>query len=322
METNLKYFLAVARELNITQTAKKLYISQQSLSTHIKKLEKSYNTRLFNRKPCLSLTPAGEMLANTLEQIRVLEEGLLDQINSMNQKFRGILNVGISHSRASVLMPYVIPTFKKKFPYVDVVLHDNTTLEGLETRLTRGYLDMFIGITRKLESDNQVDVVSFGKEGFYIVISHNLMEQYWPDVVQNPNAISPEHLMRVPVILNTKEELGYKIYTPYLTDRDIELSPTFCCDDSYLRIMMCSQNLGATIVVEAMRCHVDNFNAQNRHENFLYCFPLLDLTTPSVLAYHKQMFLTEYARTFIRLVTEETFRLLQKKPCRIGRVIN
>ena len=46
---NLQYFLAAAEEKNITHAARKLYISQQSLSGHIAKLEEELGVSLFQR---------------------------------------------------------------------------------------------------------------------------------------------------------------------------------------------------------------------------------------------------------------------------------
>ena len=45
---NLEYFLVAAEELNFTRAAKRLYISQQSLSNHISNLEKEFDVILFN----------------------------------------------------------------------------------------------------------------------------------------------------------------------------------------------------------------------------------------------------------------------------------
>ncbi len=47
--TQIKYFLAVARTLNFTEAAKKLYISQPALSKQINVLEKELNMLLFIR---------------------------------------------------------------------------------------------------------------------------------------------------------------------------------------------------------------------------------------------------------------------------------
>ena len=48
---NLEYFLVAAEELNFTRAAKRLYISQQSLSNHISNLEKEFDIALFHLHP-------------------------------------------------------------------------------------------------------------------------------------------------------------------------------------------------------------------------------------------------------------------------------
>ena len=58
----LYYFVELARELHVTNTAQKLYISQQNLSQHIQRLEQYYGVSLFHRKPKLALTYEGEQL--------------------------------------------------------------------------------------------------------------------------------------------------------------------------------------------------------------------------------------------------------------------
>ena len=47
---NLEYFLVAAEELNFTKAAKRLYISQQSLSNHISNLEKEFGTEYAGEK--------------------------------------------------------------------------------------------------------------------------------------------------------------------------------------------------------------------------------------------------------------------------------
>lgn len=59
---NLHYFMVCAEELNFTRAAKRLFISQQSLSNHIKKLEEEYGVLLFNRGTHITLTEAGSCL--------------------------------------------------------------------------------------------------------------------------------------------------------------------------------------------------------------------------------------------------------------------
>lgn len=305
MENNLKYFLVVAEELNISRAAKRLFITQQSLSMHIKKLEETYHTTLLNRKPHVSLTPAGEMLASTLEQIRLLEDGFSNRLSSMIQDSHGILNIGISHSRANIIMPEVIPAYKKIYPNVDVVLQYDSTIENLENRLVRGYVDLFIGITQI--SNESIGVVPLRDEELYVVISRNLFtKRVLPKIRERKerSGIDFSCFSEIPFMLNTEEELSYKIYNRFFEKHGASPHSIFSCNDSHLRTAMCANDIGATMMVELMLRHVHRHNAISGQNNPLYYFPVVGLNIPSILAYHKKMFLSEYTRQFINMVAE------------------
>lgn len=64
---NLQYFLLLSEELNFNNTAKKLHVTQQTLSGHIKKMEHSLGVKLFNYGPPLEITPAGLLLKTHAE---------------------------------------------------------------------------------------------------------------------------------------------------------------------------------------------------------------------------------------------------------------
>ena len=70
---NLEYFLAAAEELNFTKAAKRLFISQQSLSNHISNMEKEFDVILFNRTNPLTLTYAGQALKKRAQQLLALK---------------------------------------------------------------------------------------------------------------------------------------------------------------------------------------------------------------------------------------------------------
>ena len=59
---SLEYFLIAAEELNFTRASERLFITQQALSSHIKRLEEEYNIQLFERRPALHLTLEGEQM--------------------------------------------------------------------------------------------------------------------------------------------------------------------------------------------------------------------------------------------------------------------
>ena len=82
---HLKYFLMVAEELNITRAAERLYISQQSLSSHISNMERELNVKLFTRSPKLALTYAGDQLVQTATQIIDLYSQYLSKVGDINR---------------------------------------------------------------------------------------------------------------------------------------------------------------------------------------------------------------------------------------------
>ena len=59
---NLEFFLILSEELNFNIAAKKLHITQQTLSGHIRKLEIHFGTKLFKYGPPLEITPARSAL--------------------------------------------------------------------------------------------------------------------------------------------------------------------------------------------------------------------------------------------------------------------
>ena len=72
---NLRYFVVVAEELNVTRAAEKLHMSQPPLSAQIKSLEEELDTKLFVRgKRHLKLTESGQLLYRRAKEILSLSE--------------------------------------------------------------------------------------------------------------------------------------------------------------------------------------------------------------------------------------------------------
>ena len=141
---NLQYFLAAAEEKNITHAARKLYISQQSLSGHIAKLEEELGVALFERGPELKLTYAGERLALIARQICSLEQEILRETGEISDHRRGRLRLGISYTCGRAILPRLLPIFCAAHPLVEITL-----MEGNHSQLNdwfrHGQIDVLIG---------------------------------------------------------------------------------------------------------------------------------------------------------------------------------
>ena len=81
--TDLYYFSEAAKDLHFTKTAERLFISQQNLSSHIKRLEDRYQVQLFERKPRVMLTYAGKRMLKYAEEMLAREGDLREEMKEI-----------------------------------------------------------------------------------------------------------------------------------------------------------------------------------------------------------------------------------------------
>jgi len=121
----LRYFVAVAEELNYRQAAKRLHVSAPALSVQIKNLENLLGLRLFERDTTqVSLTPPGETL---LREARALFRHVGDLVHATREAARGErgrLIIGMPGAFGHSFIPEALNLYRKQFPKVDVTLLD------------------------------------------------------------------------------------------------------------------------------------------------------------------------------------------------------
>lgn len=152
----LRYVVAVARTGNFTRAAEQCRVSQPSLSQQILKLEAELGERLFDRmKREVKLTPYGEMFLQ--RAVRILEEAdaARREASDAGRLLRGRLTVGVLPTIAPYLLPEVLMIFAKKFPGVEIVVHEDTTAVLL--RLARAY-EIDLALTSCPILDDGMDV--------------------------------------------------------------------------------------------------------------------------------------------------------------------
>lgn len=93
----LESFCAVVRYQSFTKAAEKLYISQPTISTHIRMLEQEFNSRLIIRTTKnIEITPHGKELFACAQKIFTLKNDLIQKWSEENKK-----------SFVSVLLPFL-----------------------------------------------------------------------------------------------------------------------------------------------------------------------------------------------------------------------
>jgi DNA-binding transcriptional LysR family regulator len=120
----LRYFVALARELNFSRAARRLNISQPPLSRQIQQLESELGLKLFVRdKRSVYLTDAGRVLLNDAESLVDHATRFKDTASLAAQGKAGVVRIGIGmglgeHVNAAVT------EHTKHFPSVELELHD------------------------------------------------------------------------------------------------------------------------------------------------------------------------------------------------------
>lgn len=124
---SLSYFIEITKDMNFTRTAERLHTSQQCLSGHIKRLEEHYGVKLFDRKPKLILTYAGEQLLASSEKILAMESDIYDKLYNISSEKRGRIRLQISPQRSLAYAPRIFPVFSQLHPNVDMELIESAS---------------------------------------------------------------------------------------------------------------------------------------------------------------------------------------------------
>jgi len=128
----LRQVIVLAETLNFRRAAERLHMAQPPLSTSIKKLEEELGVQLFERLPSgLKLTPAGDVVLRHARRTVFFAEQTRRAGREGESGEQGTLRLGFVGSATYSLMPRIIRAFRSKYPRVDIVIDESTTVELL-----------------------------------------------------------------------------------------------------------------------------------------------------------------------------------------------
>lgn len=141
--TDLTYFYEIANELNFNRTAKKLNISQPSLSMAIKRLEKLLDTNLFIRhSQGVTLTRAGSQLLINVEKLLIQWGEISKNINDASEQVKGKVTVGC-HSTLSPFLSNMVSQLLTQYPELEIHFQHGFATEIMQN-IVEGNLDIGI----------------------------------------------------------------------------------------------------------------------------------------------------------------------------------
>lgn len=156
INNDLYNFTVVAKELNITNAASKLYVTQQTLSEQIKRLEKTYGATFFIRKPVLKLTPAGERMLEYAKSVLMQENLLTTDLSKLSASRP--LTIGYSGTRGSLILSASLPALSILYPENGISLI-SATAQTLFSLLQTGEIDALMVSGNDYPNEYRCDVL-------------------------------------------------------------------------------------------------------------------------------------------------------------------
>ncbi|MDN4863797.1 LysR family transcriptional regulator [Priestia megaterium] len=140
----LRYFLAVAREGNITRAADVLHVTQPTLSRQLKDLEQELGKKLFIRSShSVFLTDEGMLLRNRAEEIVNMVDKFEAEFSSMEETIGGDVYIGGGETEAMKHIARVAKDVQLRYPNIRYHLYSGNE-EDITERLDKGLLDFGI----------------------------------------------------------------------------------------------------------------------------------------------------------------------------------
>jgi DNA-binding transcriptional LysR family regulator len=126
----LKYFLAVADELNYGRAAARLNVAQPSVTRAVQGLENELGVTLFLRdKRRVELTPAGRVFANEARSVLSGLERSARQARRVERGEVGTLTIGFEGLSSFAFIPHAVQAFQARYPDVTVELREMSATE-------------------------------------------------------------------------------------------------------------------------------------------------------------------------------------------------
>src|ERR1041385_5541536 len=144
---HLRYFVAVAENLNFTKAAAKLHLAQPSLTRQIHNLEEEIGVRLLNRsKSQVALTEEGRSFLVDARRVLALATESVQAVQRLSRGETRQLNIAYSSNFNFEVLPETLGAFRLAFPHIALNLFNMTPAEQFRALEVRKIDLGFVGL--------------------------------------------------------------------------------------------------------------------------------------------------------------------------------
>lgn len=287
----LESFCAVVRYQSFTKAAEKLYISQPTISTHIRMLEQEFNSRLIIRTTKnIEITPHGKELFACAQKIFTLKNDLIQKWSEENKK---IIRIGASTIPADYILPEVLPLFCQKYPDIQLHIHQNDSGNILQSILNGKFT---IGMVGMKAFEKELDFVPFFHDEIVMITPKQEKFLHFAQKAFNQDDLI-SLLKKETIILREQGSGSKKRLETYfeqinLSEKSLNIIARLNDQESIKKLV--ASGLGISFISAKAITDADNLLTIKLPEN--------NLTRSLYFAYHKDYILKEHILSFIKFV--------------------
>ena len=190
----LESFVAVVVYKSFTEAAKKLFISQPTISTHIQALEKELESKLIIRTTkTIELTSRGMELYECAVKMLNLRDNLLEKWKGTDEK---IIRLGVSTIPSAYILPEFLPDFCKEYPEI-FFYSTQSDSKGIIDGVLEDRLD--VGLVGMESEDERLECVPFYQDELVIITPVN---EHFQELKKKEAPL--QELLKEPMIIREK----------------------------------------------------------------------------------------------------------------------
>jgi len=288
----MESLIYLVEEGSFSRAAKRVFLTQPSLTKHIKNLEEAVNARLVNRENMgISLTTEGKIIYDYSRRILKLRDEAKERILRIKENESGNIFISASTIPATYILPYLLNDFKRLFPDIHAYVQTNDSEETLGMTLNNQAEIGFIG---KQTLNRRLNVETLWQDTLVLAVPGN---HPW----RKKDYVTLDEVSKEPFIIREKGSATREILEEYLlknTDRSLYKFNIVC--------EMGSSEAVKEAIIAGLGASILSIHAIKRElkQGILINIPIkdCDIQRYFYLIYKRQFTLMPYHKLFLKFV--------------------
>lgn len=210
----LQSFCAVVKYKSFTKAAEKLYLSQPTISTHVRQLEEEFQTSLIVRTTkTVEVTPRGQELYECACNIVNLRDNLMRSWSDEDEK---MIRIGASTIPSAYILPEILPAFRRIRPASQFHVFQSDS-QGIVEGLLCGAFD--VGLIGADMHEDSLELTPFYTDRMVLITPNN---QHFSEIAKR--GITLEEICREPMLLREKGSGSKKCISAYFEQMGVDES--------------------------------------------------------------------------------------------------